>query len=47
MPPVELDQARDQVTLGVPARPEMWSIVRMTASVLAARLSRASLHVAR
>jgi hypothetical protein len=38
VPPVELNQVRDQVTLVVPARPEMWSIVRMTASVLAARL---------
>jgi hypothetical protein len=38
MPPVELNQVRDQVTLVVPARPYMWSIVRMTASVLAARL---------
>lgn len=38
MPPVELNQVRDQVTLVVPARPEMWSIVRMTASVLASRL---------
>jgi hypothetical protein len=38
VPAVELNQVRDQVTLVVPARPEMWSIVRMTASVLAARL---------
>jgi hypothetical protein len=38
VPPVELNQVRDQVMLVVPARPEMWSIVRMTASVLAARL---------
>jgi len=38
VPPVELNQVRDQVTLVVPARPEMWSIVRMTASVLASRL---------
>jgi hypothetical protein len=38
VPPVELNQVRDQVKLVVPARPEMWSIVRMTASVLAARL---------
>jgi hypothetical protein len=38
VPPVEMNQVRDQVTLSVPARPEMWSIVRMTASVLAARL---------
>jgi hypothetical protein len=38
VPPVELNQVRDQVSLVVPARPEMWSIVRMTASVIAARL---------
>jgi len=38
VPPVELNQVRDQVMLVVPARPEMWSIVRMTASVLATRL---------
>jgi serine/threonine-protein kinase RsbW len=38
VPAVEMNQVRDQVVLVVPARPEMWSIVRMTASVLAARL---------
>jgi hypothetical protein len=38
MPAVDTNRVRDQVLLVVPARPEMWSIVRMTASVLAARL---------
>jgi hypothetical protein len=38
MPAVEMSPVRDQVKLVVPARPEMWSIVRMTASVLASRL---------
>lgn len=38
VPAVEMNQVRDQVVLVVPARPEMWSIVRMTASVLASRL---------
>jgi hypothetical protein len=36
--PVEMSPVRDQVLLVVPARPEMWSIVRMTASVLASRI---------
>lgn len=35
---VEMSPLRDQVVLVVPARPEMWSIVRMTASVLASRI---------
>jgi len=35
---VEMNPVRDQVVLVVPARAEMWSIVRMTASVLASRL---------
>jgi hypothetical protein len=35
---VEMSPVRDQVVLVVPARPEMWSIVRMTASVLASRI---------
>ena len=38
VPAVEMSRVRDQVVLVVPARPEMWSIVRMTASVLASRL---------
>ena len=38
VPAVDLNRVRDQVILVVPARPEMWSIVRMTASVLAALL---------
>jgi hypothetical protein len=38
MPAVEMSPVRDQVVLVVPARPEMWSIVRMTASVLASRI---------
>jgi hypothetical protein len=33
-----MSPVRDQVVLVVPARPEMWSIVRMTASVLASRI---------
>jgi hypothetical protein len=35
---VEMSPVRDKVVLVVPARPEMWSIVRMTASVLASRI---------
>jgi hypothetical protein len=38
VPAVEMSPVRDQVVLVVPARPEMWSIVRMTASVLASRI---------
>jgi hypothetical protein len=38
MPAVEMSRVRDEVVLVVPARPEMWSIVRMTASVLASRI---------
>jgi serine/threonine-protein kinase RsbW len=38
LPAVEMSPVRDQVLLVVPARPEMWSIVRMTASVLASRI---------
>jgi hypothetical protein len=33
-----MSPVRDQVILVVPARPEMWTIVRMTASVLASRI---------
>lgn len=36
--PVDMSQVRDQVTLAVPARPEMWAVVRMTASAIASRL---------
>ena len=35
---VEMNQVRDQVLLVVPARPEMWAVVRMTASAIASRL---------
>jgi hypothetical protein len=38
VPAVEMSPVRDQVVLVVPARAEMWSIVRMTASVLASRI---------
>jgi hypothetical protein len=38
VPAIEMSPVRDQVLLVVPARPEMWSIVRMTASVLASRI---------
>lgn len=38
MPKSELGVRNDQVLLVVPAKPEMWAIVRMTASALAARL---------
>lgn len=33
-----LNRLREQVLLVVPARPEMWAVVRMTASALATRL---------
>jgi serine/threonine-protein kinase RsbW len=36
--PVEMNQVRDQILLVVPARPEMWAVVRMTASAIASRL---------
>jgi len=35
---MELNQVREQILLVVPARPEMWAIVRMTASAIASRL---------
>jgi hypothetical protein len=33
-----MSRVRDQVTLVVPARPEMWAVARMTASAVVSRL---------
>ena len=35
---VDSDNLHDQILLVVPARPEMWAVVRMTASAIATRL---------